>query len=101
MKRITLLVTAAAACLGTAAAVQEVTLRVHHTGRRAAVGGGQVVEGVIPEVLKGVIHDLRRDRDRGATARLFAFAVQDGGDHPGNSQTPGVVLAPAPAALGF
>ena len=60
-----------------------------------------VVEGVVPEVVEGVVHDPGRDGERRAPAGLVALAVEDGGGHPGSPEAPGRVLAPLLAFLGL
>jgi hypothetical protein len=65
---------------------------VHDAGGRGARAEIYVVEGVVPEVVEGVIHDLVGDRERAAAA--VPVAVEDGRDHPRSPQAPGGVLAP-------
>jgi hypothetical protein len=58
-----------------------------------------VIEGVVPEVMEGVVHDLRRDGEGGAATGLVTLAVEDCGGHPRGPQTTGGVLAPRLAFL--
>src|SRR5215212_4062709 len=72
-----------------------VTLHIHDANRGVVLTAEfQVVERVVADVLEGVVHHLRRDREHGASDSA-TVAVEDSRHHTLRPQAPGIVLATA------